>query len=77
MKKTKNQKNISLISKKKAAKSTIRRLVTAEKDLVTNIDINNEYFSYIKSLFERTNQIVKLDHNTVLQSITLTSVTND
>ena len=63
--------------KKQAEKSTIRRLVTNKKDLVKPNDINNEIFSYIKSLFERTDQIDNLDHNTSLQSITLPSVTND
>ena len=58
-------------------KSTIRRLVTDKKDLVKHNDINNEILSYFKSLFERTDQIDKLDHNTLLQSITLPSVRND
>ena len=34
-------------------------------------------FSYFKSLFERTDQIDKLDPNTLLLSIALPSVTND
>ena len=56
---------------------TIRRLVTDKKDLVKYDDINNEIFSYFKSLFERTGQIDKLNRNTLLESITLPSVTND
>ena len=56
---------------------TIRRLVTDKKDLVKYADINNEIFSYFKSLFERTGQIDKMNHNTLLESITLPSVTND
>ena len=55
----------------------IRRLVTDKKDLIKYADINNEIFSYFKSLFERTSQIDKLNHNTLLESITLPSVTND
>ena len=77
IKETKNQQSISWLSKKASRKSTIRRLVTNKKDLVKPNDINNEIFSYFKSLFERTDQIDKLDHNTLLQSITLPSVTND
>ena len=63
--------------KKQAEKSTIRRLVTNKRDLVKPNRINNEIFSYFKSLFERTDQIDKLNYNTLLQSITLPSVTND
>ena len=63
--------------KKQAEKSTIRRLVTNKKDLVKPNHINNGIFSYFKSLFERTDQIDKLNYNTLLQSITLPSVTND
>ena len=55
----------------------MRRSVTDKKDLVKHNDINNEIFSYFKSLFERTDQFDKLDSNTLLQSITLPSVTND
>ena len=33
--------------------------------------------SHFKYLFKRTDHIDKLDHNTLLQSITLPSVTND
>ena len=65
------------LDKKHAEKSTIRRLVTNKKDLGKHNDINNETFSYFKSLFERTDQFDKLDPNTLLQSITLPSVTND
>ena len=65
------------LEKKHAEKSTIRRLVTDKKDLVKHNDINNEILSYFKSLFEQTDQIDKLDHNTLLQSITLPSVRND
>ena len=63
--------------KRQAEKSTIRRLVTDKKDLVKHNDINNEIFSYFRSLFERTDQIDKLDRNTLQQSITLPSVKND
>ena len=77
IKETKNQQSISWLSKKASRKSAIRRLVTNKKDLVKPNDINNEIFSYFKSLFERTDQIDKLDHNTLLQSITLPAVTND
>ena len=56
--------------------STIRRLVTDKKDLVKHNDINNENLPYFKFLFKRTNHIEKLDHNTLLQSVTLPSVTN-
>ena len=38
--------------------------------------IHNEVFSYFKSFFERMDQIHKLNHNTLLESITLPSVTN-
>ena len=65
------------LKKRQAEKSTIRRLVTDKKDLVKHNDINNEIFSYFKSLFERTDQIDKLDRNTLQQSITLPSVKND
>ena len=56
--------------------STIRRLVTDKKNLVKHTDINNEISPYFKSLFKRTDHIDKLDRNTLLQSITLPSVTN-
>ena len=56
--------------------STIRRLVTDKKNLVKHNDINNEISPYFKSLFKRTDHIDKLDRNTLLQSITLPSVTN-
>lgn len=56
--------------------STIRRLVTDKKDLVKHNDINNEISTYFKSLFKRTDHIDKLDRNTLLQPITLPSVTN-
>ena len=65
------------LEKKHAEKSTILRLVTDKKDLVNHNDINNEIFSYFKSLFERMGQFDKLDPNILLQSITLFSVTND
>ena len=77
LRKRKINKTFPNSQKKQAEKSTIRRLVTNKKDLVKPNDINNEIFSYFKSLFERTDQIDKLDHNTLLQSITLPSVTND
>ena len=60
-----------------AEKSTIRTLVADKKDLVKYNDINNVTFSYFKSLFERTDQIDNVEHNTLLQSITLPSVKND
>ena len=62
---------------KQAKKSTIRRLVTDKKDLVEHNDINNDIFSYFKSLFETATHIDKLDHNTLPQSIILPPVTND
>ena len=65
------------LGKKHAEKSTIRRLVTDNKDLVKYDDINNEIFSYFKSLFERTDQTDKVNHNTLLEPVTLPSVTND
>ena len=65
------------LQKRHAEKFTIQRLVTDKKDLVKNDDINNEIFSYFKSLFERTDQIAKLNHNTLLESITLPCVIND
>ena len=77
LRKRKINKTFPNSQKKQAEKSTIRRLVTNKKDLVKPNDINNEIFSYFKSLFERTDQIDKLDHNTLLQSITLPAVTND
>ena len=65
------------LEKKQTEKSTMRRLVTDKKDLVKQNDINNEIFSYFKSLFEQTGQVDKLNHNTLLQSIALPSVIND
>ena len=65
------------LEKKHAEKSTIRRLVTDKKDLIKHNDINNEIFSYFKSLFEKTDQFDKLDSNTLPQSITLPSVADD
>ena len=65
------------LEKKQAKRSTIQRLVTDKIDLVKHNDINNEIFSSFKSLFERTDQTDKLNHNTLLQSITLLSVAND
>ena len=62
--------------KKPSTKSTIQRLVTDREDFVKHKHIDNEIFSYFKSLFERTDYIDKLDHNTLLPSITLASVTN-
>ena len=47
------------------------RVVADKNDLVKYNDINNEVFSYFNSLFERTDQIDNLDHNTLLQSIIL------
>ena len=64
------------LEKKQAEKSTIWRLVTDKKDLVKRNDINNEIFSYFKSLFEKTDQTDKLNHNTLLQSITTLSFCN-
>ena len=53
-------------------------LITDKKYFIKHNDINNnKIFSYFKSLFERTNHIDKLDHNTLLQSIISSSVTND
>ena len=63
--------------RKNQQKSTTQRLVTDKKHLVKHNDINNEIFSYFKSLFERTDQIDKLNYNTLLQPITLFSVAND
>ena len=78
MTKTKNQQNISLnLEKKHVEKSTIQRLVTDKKDLVKFDDISNEIFSYFKSLFERTDQIDKINRKILVESITLPSVTND
>ena len=39
------------MKKKQAEKSTIQRLVTDKKGFVKQNDINNEIFSYLKSLF--------------------------
>ena len=65
------------LEKKHAEKSIIRRLLTDKKDLSKSDDINNEIFSYFKSLFKRTVQIDKVNHNTLLESITFPSATND
>ena len=65
------------LEKKLTEKSTLGRLVIDNNDLVKNNDISNEIFSYFKSLFERTDQTDKLNHNALLQSIPLPSVTND
>ena len=66
------------LEKMQAKKSTKQRLVvTDEKYFVKYNDINNEISSYFNSLIERTDHIDKLDHNTLLQSITLPSVKND
>ena len=62
------------LEKKHAEKSIIRRLLT---DLLKYDDINNEIFSYFKSLFKITVQIDKVNHNTLLESITFPSATND
>ena len=77
IKKTKNQQYFLNLEKKQAEKSTIRRLVTDKKYLVKHNDINNEIFSSFKPLFERTDQIHKLNQNALPQSITSPSVTND
>ena len=78
MTKTKNQRNISLnLEKKHVEKSTIQRLVTDKKDLAKFDDINNEIFSCFKSLFERMDQIDKINRKILVESITLPSVTND
>ena len=56
----------------------LRKKKKKQHELETKLNaINNKFFSYFKSLFERTDQIDKLNHNTLLQSITLPSVTND
>ena len=65
------------LEKKHVEKSTFQRLVTDKKDLAKFDDINNEIFSYFKSLFERTDQTDKVNHNTLLEPVTLPSVTND
>ena len=65
------------LEKKQAEKSTIRRLLTDKKDLVKHNDINNEIFTYLKFNFEKADHIDKLDHNILLQSITLLFVTNN
>ena len=65
------------LEKKLTEKSIVGRLVIDNNDLVKNNDISNEIFSYFKSLCERTDQTDKLNHNTLLQSIPLPSVTND
>ena len=52
-------------------------VVADKNDLVKYNYISNEVFSFSKSLFERTDQTDNLDHNTLLQSITLPSVKND
>ena len=65
------------LEEKHAEKSTIQRLITDKKDLVKYDDINNEIFSNFKYLFERIGQIDKVNHNTLLASVTLASVTID
>ena len=65
------------LEKKHKEKSIIERLVTDKKELVKYDDSNNEIFSYFKSLFERTDQIDKMNHKTLLESVTLPSVIND
>ena len=78
MKKANNQQNISQVPKKKQAeKSAIRRLVIDKKEFVKHNDMSNEIISYLKPIFERMDHIDKLDHNTLLQSVTLPPVTND
>ena len=68
-KKKKKSKNYFLnLATKQAEKSTIQRWITDKKYFIKHNDINNN---------ERTNHIDKLDHNTLLQSIILSSVTND
>ena len=62
---------------KKQIEKSIRRLVTDKKDFIKHNGINNEIFSYFKSLFERTDHTDKQDHDSLLQSITLPSVTNN
>ena len=62
------------LEEKHAEKSTIWRLVTDKKDLVKYNDINNE-ISLTSN--QRTDRIDKLNHNTLLESISLPSVTND
>ena len=51
--------------------------MTDKKELVKHDDINKEIFFYFKSLFERRDQIDKMNHKTLLESIPLPSVTND
>ena len=51
--------------------------MTDKKDLVKHNDINNEIFLYFKSLFERMDQIDKLNPKTLPQSVMLPSVKND
>ena len=60
----KSTKYFLYLEKKHAEKPTIRRLVTDQKDLVRHGDINSEIFSYFKTIFEKTDQIDKLNHNT-------------
>ena len=73
----KNKQNIFLITKKHAEKSITQKLVTDKKELVKYDVINNEIFFYSKSVFERMDQIDEMNHKTLLESITLPSVTND
>ena len=44
---------------KKQTEKSIRRLVTDKKDFIKHNGINNEIFSYFKSLFERTDHTDK------------------
>ena len=67
----KSRKYFLNLEKQHAEKSIVRRLVSDKKDFVKYNDISNEILSYFRSVFERTDQIDKLNHNT------LPSVTND
>ena len=73
----KSTKYFLYLKKKHAEQSIIQRLVTDKKELVKYDDMNNKVFFYFKSLFERTDQIDKMNHKTLIESITLPSVTND
>ena len=75
--KWKIKKDFLNLEQKQAEKFTIQGLVTDKKDLVKYNDTSNEICSYFKSLFEGTDQIHKLSHNTLLQSIALPSATID
>ena len=56
------------LKKRHAEKSIIRRLVTDKQELVKYDHLNNEIFSNFKSLFERTDEIDKMNYKTLLES---------